>query len=104
MTSVLITSSILIVLIAVLRPLLRGRIDPRMQYALWLIVVLRLLLPAELAPSAYSALALLERAEEPARAAQAIRQTTVPVPAMSYADAFDQALREYGQDRPAAAG
>lgn len=40
MKSVLITSSILIVLLAALRPLLRGRIDPRLQYALWLVAAL----------------------------------------------------------------
>ena len=35
MKGILITSSLLILLIAALRPLLRGRIDPRVQYALW---------------------------------------------------------------------
>ena len=45
MKAVLITSSILILAVAALRPLLRGRIDPRIQYALWLAVALRLLLP-----------------------------------------------------------
>lgn len=40
MKSVLTTSSILIVLLAALRPLLRGRIDPRLQYALWLVAAL----------------------------------------------------------------
>ena len=34
MKGILITSSLLILLIAALRPLLRGRIDPRVQYAL----------------------------------------------------------------------
>lgn len=99
MKSVLITSSILILLLAALRPLLRGRIDPRLQYALWLIIALRLLVPVELATSAYSALALLDRAEGPARAAQAIGRTTVPIPAMSYEEAFDQALSELQQEQ-----
>lgn len=99
MKSVLITSSILILLLAALRPLLRGRIDPRLQYALWLIIALRLLVPVELATSAYSALALLDRAEGPARAAQAIGQAHVPIPAMSYEDAFDQALNELQQEQ-----
>lgn len=102
MKAVLLTSSILILLLAALRPILRGRIDPRMQYALWLVVALRLLLPVELATSAYSALALLERAEEPARVVQAIGQTAVPISPMSYEDAYAQALREYEQSQPAA--
>ena len=97
MKSILITSSILILLLAALRPLLRGRIDPRLQYALWLVIALRLLLPVELAPSTYSALALLDRAEGPVQVAQAIGQTTVPVPAMSYDEARAQVIQEYRQ-------
>ena len=98
MKSVLITSSILILLLAALRPLLRGRIDPRLQYALWLIIALRLLVPVELATSAYSALALLDRAEGPARAAQAIGQAHVPIPAQSYDSAYVQVIREYEEN------
>ena len=39
------SSSVLILAVAVLRRALRGRISPRLQYALWLIVLLRLLVP-----------------------------------------------------------
>ena len=92
MSAVLITSSILILALAALRPLLRGRIDPRVQYALWLIAALRLLVPVNLFTSAYSALALLDKAERPA---QAIGQASLPVPAMSYEDAYILALQEY---------
>ena len=95
MKSVLIASSILILLLAALRPMLRGKIDPRLQYALWLVAALRLLVPVELADSAYSALALLDRAERPAQVAQAIGQTHIPT--QSYGSAWDQALREYEQ-------
>lgn len=98
MKPVLITSSILILLLAALRPLLRGRIDPRLQYALWLILALRLLVPVELSTSAYSALALLDRAEGPARAAQAIGQAHVPIPAQSYDSAYVQIIREYEEN------
>ncbi|MBD5133672.1 MAG: M56 family metallopeptidase [Clostridiales bacterium] len=95
MKAVLITSSILILLIAALRPVLRGRIDPRVQYALWLAVALRLLIPVNFADSAYSALALLERAEEPRRVVESIGQASVPITnPMSYEDAYQQALRE----------
>ena len=100
MKAVLITSSILILAVAALRPLLRGRIDPRIQYALWLAVALRLLLPVNLFTSAYSALALLDRAERPAQVARAIGQASVPVPAMSYENAYILALEEYQQTQP----
>ena len=100
MKAVLITSSILILAVAALRPLLRGRIDPRVQYALWLAVALRLLIPVNLFTSAYSALALLDRAERPAQVARAIGQASVPVPAMSYENAYILALEEYQQTQP----
>ena len=43
MTEVLVSSTVLILALAALRLLLRGRIDPRLQYALWLLAALRLL-------------------------------------------------------------
>ena len=64
MNAALIPSAILILLVAALRPLLRGKVRPLAQYALWLAVALRLLIPVNLFTSAYSALALLQRAEE----------------------------------------
>lgn len=45
MTGVIIGSSLLIVLVAVLRRLLRGRVSARLIYALWGLVLLRLLVP-----------------------------------------------------------
>lgn len=96
MKAVLITSSILILVIAALRPLLRGRFKPLAQYALWLVVAVRLLVPWEAVPSAHSALALLSRAEEQTHVAESISQFTIP--AQSSRSAWDQALREYEQE------
>ena len=48
MTEILLSSSLLILVLALLRRLLRGRIDPRLQYGLWLLVALRLLIPGTL--------------------------------------------------------
>lgn len=48
MTGVLIGSSLLIVIVAALRSLLRGRVSARLIYALWGVVLLRLLLPFSL--------------------------------------------------------
>ncbi len=93
MKGILITSSLLILLIAALRPLLRGRIDPRVQYALWLAVALRLLIPVNLFTSAYSALALLERADRGAALVETIGQAHIP--AQSYDNARAQVVEEY---------
>ena len=46
MREAIITSSILIICIILLRRLFRGKISAGMQYALWLIVALRLIVPA----------------------------------------------------------
>ncbi len=93
MKGILITSSLLILLIAALRPLLRGRIDPRVQYALWLAVALRLLIPVNLFTSAYSALALLERADRGTALVETIGQAHIP--AQSYDNARAQVVEEY---------
>lgn len=54
MVDILITSSALILLICVIRYACMGRISRRLQYALWLIVVLRLLIPFSLFDNAYN--------------------------------------------------
>lgn len=50
MIETVLTSSVLIAVIALLRRLLRGRLDPRLQYALWLLAAARLLIPGPLFP------------------------------------------------------
>lgn len=54
MTEWIFSASILIVLIIGLRVLLKGKINLRMQYALWLVVLLRLLFPFSIGNSAFS--------------------------------------------------
>ncbi|MDE7429713.1 MAG: hypothetical protein K2N00_10720, partial [Lachnospiraceae bacterium] len=45
MKEILITATVLIIGILLIRRIFRGRISSRLQYALWLIVALRLLIP-----------------------------------------------------------
>ena len=45
MLEILLSSSVLILVLVLLRKLLRGRISARLQYALWALVLLRLLVP-----------------------------------------------------------
>ena len=54
MIEMIITSSVLILVIFLLRKITRGRISMRFRYALWLVVVLRLLLPVSVGNSAVS--------------------------------------------------
>ena len=62
MLEIFLTSSVLIAALALMRRLLRGRIHPRLQYALWLLVAVRLLLPVSLVKSPVSVMnAMQER-------------------------------------------
>lgn len=49
-----ITSSVLILTVIALRYILRGKISLRLQYSLWLLVLLRLLVPINFAESSVS--------------------------------------------------
>ena len=60
----IVTSSLLIVIVLLLRRALRGRISMGLQYALWGLVLLRLLIPGTVADSGFSVLNALPR--EPA--------------------------------------
>ena len=62
MTELLITSSALILAVLALRRLFRGRISRRAQYALWGLVLLRLLLPVNLPAVEFSLLSAAEPA------------------------------------------
>lgn len=56
MAQVILTSSVLILLLILLRVLLQGRISLRLQYALWALVAARLLVPVSFGGSALSVL------------------------------------------------
>lgn len=60
MTEWIITSSLLIILIIVLRRTLKGKINLRLQYALWALVLVRLLIPINLFSSSFSILNLTD--------------------------------------------
>lgn len=92
MKTILLTSSLLILLLAALGPLLRGRIKPQVQYALWLLVALRLLIPVNLGSSALSALAVLDRIEQPP-VLERISQT--PISIRSYDSTYREIAGEY---------
>lgn len=60
MSEWIISSSVLIVMVIALRYVLRGKINLRLQYALWLVVLVRLLMPVSLADSSFSVAGLLQ--------------------------------------------
>ena len=64
MTEIILTSSVLILVLVILRRVLRGRIDPRAQYALWLLVAVRLLIPGTLFTAPVSVVGAAEKLQE----------------------------------------
>ncbi len=83
---VLISSSVLILALALLRILLRGKISPRLQFGLWLLVAVRLLVLVSIGQSAASVMnyvpqqqmaAVLEEASVPAQVPQVMN--TLPM-------------------------
>lgn len=59
-----VTSSVLILAVLILRRLLGGCISPRVKYALWAVVLVRLLVPVSPFPSMFSLTAALEPVEQ----------------------------------------
>ena len=90
---VLVSSSVLILALALLRILLRGKISPRLQFALWLLVAVRLLVPVSLGQSPASVMnyvpeqqmsEILEDASIPAQVPQQV--TALPVEGTAFTD------------------
>ncbi len=64
MTEIIITSSILILALILLRKLCWGKVSRRLQYGLWLLVVIRLLIPAQFFTSSFSIMQVIDYAGE----------------------------------------
>lgn len=77
------SSSVLILLMLLLRRLLKGRLDPRVRYALWLTVLLRLLVPLPLFESPLSLASLLEGASIRSAAPAVLPEEEAGLPAAS---------------------
>lgn len=75
MTEWIITSSLLIAIVLLVRRLFRGKLSLRLQYALWLVVLVRLLIPGTVAQTGLSVLNYLPRTEVE------VSQGTVTAPA-----------------------
>ena len=72
---VLVSSSVLILALSAMRLVLRGKISPRLQYGLWLLVAVRLLVPVSIGESRAS---VMNYVPEQAMV-QALEQTPAPV-------------------------
>lgn len=66
MKGVIISSSVLILTVILLRHLLSGKISLKLRYMMWLLVAIRLLIPFEMGQSSFSVMTLVERVESSA--------------------------------------
>lgn len=78
MSNWILSSSVLIGIILAVRRVFRGRISPRLQYALWLLVMLRLLLPVNFGQSAASIMNYLPAGESHVLAQSLAENDPVP--------------------------
>lgn len=81
MTEWIVTSSVLIGIVLVLRWLLKRKISMRLRYGLWLLVLVRLLIPLSL-PSGLSIMNLFPEAAAPEQPKPSLNQTVTQQPAV----------------------
>lgn len=86
MSELIVTSSVLIAVIVAMRHFLQGKISLRLQYALWGLVLLRLLLPVSLFDSSMSVMNAFRKVEAP------YVITTSPAASPAYAGGADAEL------------
>ena len=79
MMELTITSSVLILVVIVLRHFFKGKISLRLQYTLWVLVLIRLLVPVTLFESPISVM----NAVQASRYARAVSVTSTPAPTLS---------------------
>ena len=84
MTELMITSSVLILVVIVLRHFLKGKISLRLQYALWALVLLRLLVPVTLFESPFSVMNAVQAAKSAREVS--VASAPAPTPSSAYGD------------------
>jgi len=91
----IVSSSVLIAVVILLRFVLKGKISLRLQYALWALVLVRLLVPVSFGDTAMSVGNLTQKAaaSETAQLVSALSETELP--RMTYQAAYNEVAKEY---------
>lgn len=91
----IVSSSVLIAVVVLLRFVLKGKISLRLQYALWALVLVRLLVPVSFGDTAMSVGNLTQKAaaSETAQLVSALSETELP--RMTYQAAYNEVAKEY---------
>ena len=102
MKAVIITSSLLIAVVLLLRWLFRGKVSQRLIYGAWLLVALRLLIPIQFGQSLFSVATLTQQVESRSEPIQQFQQALKdPVSGPSREELYDQLVNDYLQENPA---
>lgn len=88
------SGAVLAGVLAALRYGLRGRIRRRLQYGLWLLLAVRLVLPVGVGNSPWSVAAVLQQARQTTAAETVEAIAELPLPGMSYDRAYTQVMEE----------
>lgn len=94
------SSSVLIAALLLLRQLLKGRLDPRLTYALWLLCALRVLIPVSLFSAPVTVSGLADKADL-SGAVETVREALSPKEPLttSLPQSSDITLEEYAESR-----
>ena len=90
----ILSSSLLIAAVLAVRFLLRGKISLRLQYALWAVVLVRLLLPVQLFTSSFGAGSIAKEVD----IAEPVRQVYASANEERYEQEYDEAYRQVVAD------
>ena len=90
-----ITSSILITIVVAMRYILRGKISLRLQYALWALVLVRLLVPVSFGSTSFSAMSMVEKTAIYTSAEQYLNKAEEP-----HSDFNNSNMILYGSENP----
>lgn len=93
----IVSSSVLIAVIIALRHVLKGKISLQLQYALWVLVLLRLLIPISFGASGFSIENLMEKAAGTETVKTVSKLTHQKLPHATYNSAQSKVIREYGE-------
>lgn len=91
----IVSSCVLIAVVTLLRGVLKGKISLRLQYALWLLVLVRLLIPLSFGDSAMSVGNLTKKAAASPSAQLVSALSETELPRMSYQAAYKKLAKEY---------
>ena len=91
----IVSSTILIFIVIVLRSLLKGKISLRLQYALWAIVLVRLLIPVSFGEAAISVGNWIEHLSRKDEIQEVYEFAEIELPVMSYQQAYQEVAERY---------